>query len=115
MLMRGTTLTSVNITFKTRWFETNGYWVKQNGEIDPVVIPPFTNLINWLRLAYIERKSGKLYFPSTDAERLNNNYSNWQVICWGGGSTKVENIKVFNVLKYNVPRVLKLMDTLSGK
>ena len=92
---------------------TEGYLIKQ-GQPIPIVIPAHTNLVHFLRLMYIEHKSGKLYVPRQMSVYSKDYYSNWSLIMWGGGRHKTGKIKCVEVRKGNVPKTLELIELIGG-
>lgn len=88
-----------------------GVLIKQGVPI-PMVIPPKTNMVHFLRHMYAEHKSGKLYVPRQVSMYSTSASSKWSVIMWGGGRQKVDKIRIVDVQQYRLPKTLQLIDML---
>ena len=99
--------------FRENDVPTECYLIKQGAPI-PITIPPKTNLVQFLRLMYMEHKSGKLYIPRQINKWNNGKLSNWELLMWGGGRQKVGKIKVVDVAKDKLPQTIALIELIGG-
>lgn len=97
--------------FKEADTATEGVLIKKCGAPIPISIPPHTNIVSFLRLMYMEHKSGKLYvrYPTSLTWA-----SGWELIMWGGNRTDKRKIKVVDVRKDMLPKTIQLIELVSA-
>ena len=101
--------------FKESTVPTEGLLIKAGRGPITITIPPHSNIVTFLRLMYIEHKSGKLYVRrQLSVWGTDKHNSDWEVIMWGGGRTNPKKIQIKDVRKDKLPKTIKLIELVSG-